>query len=321
MVRNMADHAMVSIDDRYDNKRQGTSMKIKLKQNALPLYFIMAYAISWGGCLLVAALNGFQPAAIGMTQIGIMFLFMLAGPSVSSIVLSAYFDGKAGLGELFLRVRNWHFNWRWAAVAVFTVPVLITITLMALSLLVSPIYRPEITLAKLGFGVAAGFLAGFFEELGWTGFALPRLQSKYSALACGLILGIIWAFWHIMADFWGNRAVFGIFWLPTFFLYWLMPLTAYRVLMVWVYKNSSSLPLMQIMHAFYSGTLGIVSPTTSIEEGLLWKALFAALLWVVMAFVIIRYGGELSRSTKAMLSESSPQDDTADAQLRPTFTD
>jgi len=296
-------------------------MKTTLKPNALLLYFIMAYTIAWGGCLLVAALNGFQPAAIGMAQIGIMFLFMLAGPSISGISLTAYFDGKAGLETLFLRVRDWHFNWRWAAVAVLSIPILSTGVLMALSMLVSPIFRPEITLAKLGFGIVAGFLAGFFEELGWTGFALPRLQSRYSALACGLILGILWAFWHIMADFWGNRATLGIYWLPTFIIYWLMPLTAYRVLMVWVYKNSSSLPLMQIMHAFYSGTLGVVSPTTSIEDGLLWKALFAALLWIVLAFVIIRYGGELSRSPKVAISDSGPRGGTAENQVRPTFTD
>ncbi|MFN2295658.1 MAG: CPBP family intramembrane glutamic endopeptidase [Candidatus Promineifilaceae bacterium] len=296
-------------------------MKTKLKTNALSLYFIMAYAIAWGGCLLVAALNGFQPAAIGMAQIAIMFLFMLAGPSISGISFTAYFDGKAGLRELFLRVKNWHFNWRWAAVAILTIPILSTGVLMALSVLVSPIYRPDITLAKLGFGVVAGFLAGFFEELGWTGFALPRLQSKYSALACGLILGILWAFWHIMADFWGNRATLGIYWLPTFIIYWLMPLTAYRVLMVWVYKNSSSLPLMQIMHAFYSGTLGVVSPITSIDDGLLWKALFAASLWVVMAVVIIRFGGELSRSSAAANAGGYSEGNTEEAKMRPTFTD
>ncbi|MFN2194449.1 MAG: CPBP family intramembrane glutamic endopeptidase, partial [Candidatus Promineifilaceae bacterium] len=250
-----------------------------------------------------------------------MFLFMLAGPSISGISFTAYFDGKAGLRELFLRVKNWHFNWRWAAVAILTIPILSTGVLMALSVLVSPIYRPDITLAKLGFGVVAGFLAGFFEELGWTGFALPRLQSKYSALACGLILGILWAFWHIMADFWGNRATLGIYWLPTFIIYWLMPLTAYRVLMVWVYKNSSSLPLMQIMHAFYSGTLGVVSPITSIDDGLLWKALFAASLWVVMAVVIIRFGGELSRSSAAANAGGYSEGNTEEAKMRPTFTD
>ncbi|MBK8989242.1 MAG: hypothetical protein IPM39_24790 [Chloroflexi bacterium] len=74
-----------------------------------------------------------------------------------------------------------------------------------------------------------------------------------------------------------------------------MPLTAYRILMVWVYQNSDSLPLMQIMHAFYSGTLGVVGPTTPVEEGLLWKALFAAVLWMILTIVVIRCGGGLSR--------------------------
>jgi hypothetical protein len=270
-------------------------MKAKLQHFALPLYFVMAYAIAWGGCLLVAAARGFDTAGIGMADIFLMFMFMLAGPSLSGVLLTAYFEGKSGLRDLLRREKKWRFSWTWAAVAMLTVPVLSTGALLALSALVSPIYRPEVTMAKLGFGIAAGALAGFFEEIGWTGFALPRLQSRYTPLASGLILGVLWAFWHIMADFWGNHAASGLFWLPTFIIFWLMPLTAYRVLMVWVYRNGKSLPLMQIMHAFYSGTLGVVGPTTSVEEGLLWKALFAALLWIMLTTVIIRYGSELSR--------------------------
>lgn len=275
-------------------------MKTTLQRYSLPLYFVMAYAIAWGGSLLIAAPKGFSTHDIGLTDIGIMFLFMLAGPSLSSIILIAYFEGTPGLNDLFARMKNLHFRWQWGAVAILTVPILSTATLLVLSVLVSPIYRPQITLAALGFGIVAGLLAGFFEEIGWTGFALPRLQMRYSPLASGLILGVLWAFWHIMADFWGNYATFGLFWFPTFFIYWLMPLTAYRILMVWVHQNSESLPLMQIMHAFYSGTLGVVGPTTSVEEGLLWKALFAASLWAMLTVVVIRYGGELSRSLKKM---------------------
>ncbi|MBE2225584.1 MAG: CPBP family intramembrane metalloprotease [Anaerolineae bacterium] len=270
-------------------------MKTNLQRHALPLYFVMAYAIAWGGSLLIAAQNSFQTSAIGIPQIGLMFLFMLAGPSLSSIILTTYFEGKSGLKQLFARMKNWHFPWQWGAVAMLTVPIIATTILLLLSVFVSPVYKPNITLQALGFGIVAGSLAGFFEEIGWTGFALPRLQSRYSALASGFILGVLWAFWHIMADFWGNNATFGLHWLPTFIIYWLMPLTAYRILMVWVYQNSGSLPLMQIMHAFYSGTLGVVGPSTSVEEGLLWKALFAAALWVMLTGVVIRYGGNLSR--------------------------
>ena len=271
-------------------------MKKFIQRYPLAFYFVLAYGIAWGGALLIAALKGFRSSEIGITQIGFMFLFMLAGPSLASLALTGLLDGKPGLSQLFARMRNWHFNWRWAAVAMLTVPILAMSILWALSVIVSPIYKPEITLANIVFGVVAGSLAGFFEEIGWTGFALPRLQSRYSPLASGLILGVLWAFWHIMADYWGNNAAFGLYWLPTFIIYWLMPLTAYRTLMVWVHKNSDSLPLMQIMHAFYSGTLGVLGPTTSVEEGLLWKALFAAALWIMLTVVIIRYGGELSRS-------------------------
>lgn len=270
-------------------------MKTTIQRYPLFFYFVLAYGIAWGGSLLVAAAKGFDTGSIGISEIGLMFLFMLAGPSLASVVLTAVCDGKPGLSDLWARLKNWRFSWRWGAVAVLTVPILSTTALLLLGAVVSPIYKPGITLANLAFGLIAGFLAGFFEEIGWTGFALPKLQSRYSPLASGFILGVLWAFWHIMADFWGNNAAFGLYWLPTFIIYWLMPLTAYRILMVWVYRNSNSLPLMQIMHAFYSGTLGVVGPTTSVEEGLLWKALFAAMLWAMLTVVIIRYGGDLSR--------------------------
>ena len=288
----------------------------KKQQYAVPLYFILAYAIAWGGCLFIAALKGFEPSNIGMPELLLMFLFMLAGPSLSGILLTAYYDGRPGLRALFWRIKDYRFPWQWGAVAVLLVPILSTTTLLILSALVSPIYRPHLTLANLGFGIVAGLLAGFFEEIGWSGFALPRLLSRYSPLASGLILGTLWACWHMMADFWGNHATFGLYWLPTFIIYWLLPLTAYRVLMVWVYRNSGSLPLMQIMHAFYSGTLGVVGPVTSVEEGLLWKALFAAVLWIVMVMVVVRYGGELFRSP-AMLSEEEIPGQSAVQNNRP----
>jgi uncharacterized protein len=270
-------------------------MKTVSQRYALFFYFALAYGIAWGGSLLIAATKGFDPASIGLSEIFIMFLFMLAGPSLAGVGLTAVLEGRSGLKALLSRLKEWRFGWRWGAVAVLTVPVLSLATLLLLSALVSPVYRPEITPDKLLFGLIAGSLAGFFEEIGWSGFALPRLRSRYSPLASGLILGVLWSVWHIVADYWGNTAAFDLYWLPTFILFWFMPLVAYRTLMVWVYQNRPNLPLMQLMHAFYSGTLGVVGPTTSVAEGLLWKALFATVMWVALTVVVIRYGGDLSR--------------------------
>jgi len=270
-------------------------MKTILQRYSLVVYFCLAYLIAWGGSLLLAAQKGFQASALEPAQLGLMFLCMLLGPSLSSLCLTALLDGRQGLRDLFARMGRWKIGWGWSTVVFFTVPAISISVLLALTAFVSPVYQLKINFMQVGLGLAAGLLAGFFEETGWTGFALPRLQAKYSTLASGLILGILWAVWHGMADFWGNIHAFGLLWLPNFIVFWLMPLTAYRILMVWMHKNTNSLLAAQFMHAFYTGTLVAISPTTPIAEGMLWKACFAAILWMVLTLVVIKFGENLSR--------------------------
>lgn len=90
---------------------------------------------------------------------------------------------------------------QWYA-AVLLFPVLIMAVLMILTALVSPLFAPSFTVI----GIAIGLIVGFFEEIGWTGFAFPKLQLKQSPLASGLILGVLWGFWHVWADYFGNSA-------------------------------------------------------------------------------------------------------------------
>jgi membrane protease YdiL (CAAX protease family) len=257
-------------------------MKFKalINRYSLPVYFFFAYMIAWGGIMLIAATKAFDPHAIVMTDGVQMFFCMLLGPSLSSIFLTAILEGKVGLKNLFTRITIWRVGLT-GYLPILTVPILSTSVLLILSALVSPIYKPSVNIV---FGVIIGALAGFFEETGWTGFALPRLQAKYSITVSGLILGLLWSFWHIMADYWGNIANFGSFWFPHFIIYWIIPLTAYRVLIAWVYKKTNSLLLGQIMHMFYTGTLIAVSPVLPVSIGLMWEVSFVTML--VIAIVI-----------------------------------
>jgi membrane protease YdiL (CAAX protease family) len=258
------------------------NFKSFLKSNSLWIYFILAYMIAWGGILLIAASKGFNPRAIQLPEGGLMFLCMILGPSLGSIALTALMEGKDGIKNLFARMKDWRVGLG-NYLPILTVPVLSTSVLLVLCASVSAIYRPSV---NIGFGVAIGMLAGFFEETGWTGFALPRLQSKFNPTVSGVILGLLWSFWHIMADYWGNIANFGAYWFPHFILYWIIPLTAYRILMSWVYKKTGSLLLGQIMHMFYTGTLVAVSPILSVSEGFLWEAPFVVGLVVSVMFWI-----------------------------------
>jgi uncharacterized protein len=94
------------------------------------------------------------------------------------------------------------------------VPVLTFVILSLLSITVSPTFAPNFLL----FGLIIGLLAGFLEELGWTRFALPRLLHKHNALTAGCILRVLWAVWHIFADYVGNINTLGANWFTHYFV-------------------------------------------------------------------------------------------------------
>jgi len=79
-----------------------------------------------------------------------------------------------------------------------------------------------------------------------------------------------------------------------FFLAFIALVAAMRVLIVWVYSNTNSVLLAQLMHASSTGFLIILSPSSvSPAQETLWYAIYAAVLWLVVALVATRYGKRL----------------------------
>ncbi len=259
------------------------NIKSIIQRHQLLSYFVLAYGITWGGILIMLASKSFRFDAIGMAEILLMFVLMLLGPSTSSLVLSATLDGRTGPGELWARVRRWRIGVRWWAIALLTVPVLVLALLSLLRAVVAPAFAPGLQIGGLVFGL----LAGSLEEIGWTGFATPRLLNKYNALTAGFILGLLWACWHMLADFSGNISAMGAGWPLWFITFWILPLSAYRILMTWVYSNTGSLLVAQLMHASYTGWLFVLSPATSSGQNMLWQTIFAASLWAIVAAILV----------------------------------
>jgi membrane protease YdiL (CAAX protease family) len=267
------------------------NLKQFIERHPLLTYFILAYAIAWGAILIVIAPNGLEPAATRPMQVGILvFVAMLLGPSLTGVTLTAALDGRAGLKELFSRWLHWPVKLRWYAAALLTTPILLLLVELLLSV-VSPVFLPRLianhdNVTALSFGLIVGLLAGFFEEIGWTGFAMPRMLRRRSVLATGLTLGVLWGTWHLLADYWGNAGAYGSLYLVRALL-WVATLTAYRVLMVHIYSKTTSLALMQLMHAGFTGTQAIVERPFSPSEYLLWYGTFSAVLWVLVAIVAV----------------------------------
>jgi len=133
------------------------------------------------------------------------------------------------------------------------------VILYMLGALVSPVYAP--TLALMGL---AGLLAGYLEEIGWTGYATPRLLARCSPVTAGLWLGALWGVWHALANYAIRGNALGTFWPVTFGLF-VLPLIAWRIVMTVVYARTQSGVVAQLMHLAYTGSLGAFIPLAAIS--------------------------------------------------------
>ena len=124
------------------------------------------------------------------------------------------------------------------------------------------------------------------EELGWTGFVMPRLRQRYGVLTTGLIMGVLWGAWHFPL-FSGSARVSGLS--PSFFLAVLLFswLPAFRVLMVWVYDRTGSLLLVMLMHApLAAGSLILLPAAISPVHTVVFDLVFGAVLWLAAGAVL-----------------------------------
>ena len=166
------------------------SISVYIKRHPLLNYYTLTFAISWGGILLVIGGPSGIPGTMEQfeTLLPFVILALEAGPSVAGLLLTGLVYGRTGLCEVLSRLLRWRVGARWYAVALLTAPLLMTAIPLVLSLLFPEFLPGIITTDDKAFlllmGIAAGLVAGVFEELGWTGFAIPRLrrQSLRSAL-------------------------------------------------------------------------------------------------------------------------------------------
>ena len=257
-----------------------------IRRYPIVTYFAQTFMISWTGALAVAAphLIRHQPLP-KMTGI-LMFPVMLLGPSFAGIALTRVVDGKDGLRDLFSRMFVARVPAGWYT-ALLIPPVLVLTVLLSLQKFVSPVYTPN----RFIIGILFGIPAGLFEEIGWMGYAFPKMRSQSNGLSSGVVLGLLWSLWHLpVIDYLGTATPHGGDWLP-FFLAFTLVMTAMRVLIAWIYTNTKSVLLAQLMHACSTGSLVIFSaPRVTALQEVMWYVLYGTALWVVVAIVVKKFG-------------------------------
>jgi membrane protease YdiL (CAAX protease family) len=259
-----------------------------LRRAPLLTYFLAAYAASAAALVVIGwpRLDGTGDRPVSSL---LMFPVMVVATGLIGVFMTAVTQGRSGLRELRARVTRWRLGWWWLILLLPPLGILSVLT--GLRLFISPNYAPQLLL----FGIAAGILAGFCEELGWSGFAYPLLSARLGALGGALVLGLLWALWHLpVVDSLGAASPHGSAW-PAFFAAFSAVLIALRLLIAWLYTNTGSVLGAQLLHACSTGSLVVLSaPAVTSEQEALWYAVFAAVLWGIAALVVARYGVSLT---------------------------
>jgi uncharacterized protein len=261
-------------------------------------YCALAFAISWGGLLILVGPSRILGLITQELSQGSLFLSVvlvtIAGPMVAGVLTTTFVFGRIGLHDIVSRLFKWRVDARWYAVALLTAPLSVFATLSVLSSF-SPAFVPGIltTSDKVTFvllPLVVSLIVPFCEELGWTGFAIPQLSKRYSILATGLMVGISWGAWHFLSNLWGVGPASGTVPVTLYMLVLLFSfLPPFRFLMVWVYDNTKSLFVAIVMHASLVFFWLIATPTGIAGANLvIWYVAWAVALWVLAGIIILK---------------------------------
>lgn len=156
-------------------------------------FFLLTFAITWGLQVPgVLAQRGFLPgdpnAYMPMVGLGIF------GPLIAATILTRREGGGAAVRALYARLLHWRVHPRYYVVAFILPAVLLTGSLFSLNL--AGRHGPIEYVPAIG-ALAVGVVISAAEEVGWRGYAQPRLQERWGPFASGVLIGVLWYLWHI----------------------------------------------------------------------------------------------------------------------------
>ena len=264
---------------------------VSIKKQIL-IFFLATYAFSW----IVFAIGNY-------TQLLPVIMLGVWGPSLMSIALTAYFYGKDGLKHLFGRFKRFKIAWYWWVLLLLLPASIHLVGRSAWQLFydgeINPFFtHPAYWLSAI---IPSFIIAGFGEELGWRGFALPRLQRHFTPIVASIILALVHMFWHL-PTYWLGQGMHNV---PLLFVFgFLFPWT---FIFNWLYNRSNGSMIFAVsFHAISNASLSIVRfmplesevPITpklitmlSLPSELSGPYLSVVAVYALVALVVILFGG------------------------------
>lgn len=262
------------------------SISTWIRKQPLLAFYLLAFAITWLGWLPQAAYShGLFPF-----DSPIFYVLGGVGPLLAVMIVLRVLRGTSDYGDLFRPLWQWRTGMIWYFVALFGYPIMWLASLALSGDLVVELPKLGPPLAMLP-GFLVSFLAAIPEEIAWRGFALPRLQSRYNALVSSLIVGVLWALWHLPLLLMKSNVMSTYPMIPYF-----LKVVAVSVVYTWIFNNTrGSLLIITLFHAA-SNTVG---PFVGIEQTLVFS--------LVAAVIVMVFGAaDLSRRGECSVQVDSP---------------
>jgi uncharacterized protein len=247
------------------------------------LFFAVTFVLTWSFWLLTIALGLSFSSGTGV----LLLLLGLLGPGIAGIGFVYLVYDERGRTDFWDRVKGIRrIGIRWSLV-ILLLPLVVTVTAAVVDMLLG---GPGATWGEgvQEFGVTPlsilpalffATLPPLLEELGWRGYALDRLQLNWSALSASLILGVVWAVWHlplffVEGSFQAESVGFGTagFWL------FMIGIVALSVAFTWVYNHTArSILGIILLH----GWINFTAETIEVAE------IFYYPHWVLLAVLLV----------------------------------
>ena len=265
--------------------RRGSSADAR----AVVWFFVLTFILSWAIWLPVMTAS-FGLPGITFPPSGLVAALM---PAVAAVVVTAWSRGWSQVPALLRQITVWRVRPAWYAAALLLVPTMIAIVFLA-----SSVWRgswlpaPQLTVGAVAFMVLIQVPNTLAEELGWRGFALPRMASRLGWLPAALVLGVIWASWHL--PYWISAPNVHLYGAMAVVLFFAMPVAA-SLFLAWMYRSTRSVLLPWLAHLSINVAIAFM-PLSSEDIGSLWpQALYTALILVLGIVAAVRLRQETGR--------------------------
>ena len=236
-----------------------SSMNVKRKAIN---YVLLTYGFTWAFTIPLVLLYRFKFNQEFSPWL-ILFLPGAYGPSIIALITRYKEGGRAAMLSLLRRLLEWKLNWKWYlsllllplawVVLAYVIATGNPAVLLDINWLEVIKMLPLFLLLALPFGPLA-------EELGWRGYLLPLLQSKYSAIVSSILIGVVWTFWHTPMFWFPGAAIPSCLDLGVeSMLLYLIQVVSLSILMTVVFnRSSSSVVLAVYFHMTFNASENII---------------------------------------------------------------